>query len=75
MTRRGRTPIASSLTMIAGRVFLISAPIVGSRQISHISPLCMEILAIEGGEGGQFGVGLVISQERLGRLGELLSPV
>src|SRR3989304_9502510 len=38
MSLIGRIPIASELTMTAGRFFLISAPIVGSRLTSHTSP-------------------------------------
>ena len=42
--------------------FLISAPIVGSKLMSQISPLCTEILAVKNREGREFGIGLVIAK-------------
>ena len=43
----GNFPNESSLTIIAGRVFLISAPIAGSRLIDHTSPCLIKILIIQ----------------------------
>jgi hypothetical protein len=50
----------------AGRIFCISAPRVGERSISQTSPRRMEILAVQGREGRQFRIRLVIGQERAG---------
>src|ERR1035437_6177513 len=66
MTLSGRTPTSSSFTITAGRVFCISAPRVGERLMSQISPRCMEILAVQGGEGGQVGIVLVIGPQGFG---------
>src|SRR2546422_10680603 len=63
MTLSGRIPTSSSLTITAGRVFLISAPAVGSRFMSQISPLRMKRLTVQHGEGGQFLVLRIIWKE------------
>jgi hypothetical protein len=39
---------------------------VGERLMSQISPRCMEILAVQGGEGGQVGIVLVIGPQGFG---------
>src|SRR5437867_5907825 len=71
MTFSGKMPTASSFTMTAGRVFCISAPNVGERLMSQISPRRMELLGVQGTEGGQFGVALVVGKECLGSRDQL----
>ena len=53
----GKMPMASSLTMTADLVFLISAPTVGSRLMSQTSPLRTEVLAVEHCERSEFSTG------------------
>src|SRR6266704_2629851 len=65
ITRSGKIPIASSLTMTAGRVFLISLPTVGSKLMSQTSPRLIEILAVEDSEAGQFSLSGVIWEQCL----------
>jgi hypothetical protein len=59
-------PMASSLAITAGRVLRLSAPMVGSRLISQISPLRMEIIPTQSLESRQFQIRLVIYQQGLG---------
>ena len=56
----GNFPNALSFTIIAGLVFLISAPTVGSRFISQISPCFIEALKIKIREYSQFFVREVV---------------
>lgn len=44
---KGSLPKESSFTIMAGRVFFISAPIVGSRLINQISPYLIKVFKIK----------------------------
>jgi hypothetical protein len=61
--------------MTAGRVFMISAPTVGSRLMSQTSLRRIEVLAIERRKSGQLAPGAVIHEQGLGGCGELAAPV
>lgn len=64
MTLSGSMPMLSSFMMTDGRVFLISAPTVGSSETLHTSPrfMIVEWFAIQRGECSQLAVGFVQRQ-------------
>src|SRR5450759_1990085 len=67
--------MASSFTITAGRVFLISAPIVGSKLTSQISPLRIEFLAVEARKDSQFATRRIVWQQCLRCFCKLLLSV
>jgi hypothetical protein len=60
MILRGSLPKASSFTIIAGLVFLISEPTVGSRLVAQTSPCFIEIIKINIMKSSQFHMSLVL---------------
>jgi len=59
---KGNFPSESSFTIIAGLVFFISAPIVGSRFINHTSFCFIEIFKINVGKSNQFSIVFIIRE-------------
>lgn len=66
ITRRGNFPSPLALTITAGRVFLISAPIAGSKFINHISLLFIDTLSIKLSKSSQLLILFVICEKGLG---------
>ena len=56
----GNLPKESSFTIIAGRVFFISAPIVGSKFINHISLCFIKIGIVKVSKGCQLIICFII---------------